>query len=258
MCLNPQFILADQDGRINFNVNKVPTKTSQPQPVSLFGCNYTRTNISLSWGKDNQVVSRIPYGNQKSASGKEYFARKYYMAAPPVPPKPAPDQKTNIGLMTPDRFTFKGEKAGQIVDLDYQILKPTYLSHVDVDYNYNSTKNSNSCRDLKVNYIPIDIHCPEFPWKNGAFGASGIGFFKDTDNQRRIFVPTLEKHGKSPLQCHATALDDIILDYEIFFETAEGKSKAVDLTEFMISKKTIPLICEPRAITDIPPGCRQN
>lgn len=254
-------------GIVNFNVNASPIPTKQAHPATLYGCN-TAVNTSLYWGTNNQVVANIPYGKHFSKSAKKhYHVTKYYIASPPIPlVPPGKIEITNIGLVTPDRFVFQGEKPAQIVDLDYRVLQPVYLDHVEFDFNFIppfsfSGSLPKTCAELGVKTIVVDVHCPRFPWQNGALGASGIGPIKDEKMKNLFFLPKMTQQSE-PLQCHATVLDDIMLEHKVHFLVDDKMYKTVHLNDYLKKpkqpRKSISLVCERRTQDDIPPGCRKG
>lgn len=240
-------------GIVNFNVNTPPINHPGQQNVQLFGCNNTVVTANLNWAEDNQLLT-VPYGSQKTESGTTYHLSKYYLASPPVPLKVPENQTTNIGLLTPDRFVFQGERPAQIVNFDYSILTPTYLRHVPVNFGY-QLEGEFSCAEIGVDAVPINTDCPNFPWKNGALGASGIGYIQNQAQQNQVFIPTLEPDGKAPLQCSVSALNDIMLNVRVLFDTGEGLRETLDLTKHYLDKRTIQLVCMPRFEEELPPGC---
>ncbi len=252
-----QFAVAENIGIINFNVNDAPIKTEKQQPIQVLGCNTTK-HTKIVWGDDNQLMEGLPYGPYKSDTGKEYFVSKYYLASPPVPVPVPKGTQTNIGLLTPDNFRLDGVRPAKIVNLDYSILKPMYLGKVKANFNFNfkPENDSTSCNSLGVKSVPINIHCPDFPWKNGALGASGIGLLDNSHDKAEIFVATLEANGSHPLKCFVTILDNIMLDHEVSFSTPKGVNKTVDLTKLYKANKSMDLVCRVREQYDIPPGCR--
>jgi hypothetical protein len=245
----------DQTGFINVNVGDSPTGYTPPQPVTLFGCNNTTFKSSVNWGVQNQVVGDIPYGHAVSESGKKYFISKYYLASPPAYRGPDNKQYPFIGLVTPDRFTFQGERPAQMVDLDYRILRPTYLKEVPVDFNFKYDKKK-TCNEQNVTAIPINTVCKNFPWNIGALGASGIGQL--TNDGGMAFLPFLGENS-DPLLCDVTLLDDVILGHEVYFHSAEGLTKTINLTALQGASQKganiMNLVCVPRQPHDIPAGC---
>lgn len=242
-------------GLVNFNLGESPVSDSPIQAVTLYGCNEV-IHSDLFWETDNQIIGNIPYGWRESESDKPYYISKYYIASPPVFRKEsAPDamrQRPYIGLVTPDNFIFNGNKPARIVYFDYRILQPTYLTHVAVDYD-GENNDGLSCKDLGVDGIPVNTQCEDFPWRNGAEGAAGIG--EVTAQNNRIFLP-LAGEQKTPLQCKVSILDDIILEHDIYFVTSDGKkTKTTDLTLHHNDGKAIKLICYQRPAGNRPPGC---
>jgi len=139
------------------------------------------------------------------------------------------------------------------VYFDYRILKPTYLKFIAADYSYTHPEGK-SCKSLGVDAIPLNIQCSDFPWRNGALGASGIANITRENN--KVFLPLLEKDSK-PLQCSVSILDDIILDHDIYFSGNDNKkTKTINLTEYHHKSAQMKLMCFKRQPNDIPSGCK--
>ncbi|MDP3559647.1 MAG: hypothetical protein Q8R79_04770 [Legionellaceae bacterium] len=238
-------------GIVSFNVSRSPVTNAPAQPVTLYGCNNTVVNTHVSWNSENQVLGNVPYGNYTSDTGKPYYIAKYYIASPEVFRNAPGNQNPYLGLVIPDRFTFYGERPAQIIHLNYQLFNPTYLAEIPTDFNY--MYDGKSCNSQKVNLIPINTQCKDLPWRNGALGGAGIGLLSNKPSST-AFLPMLKKN-KDPLQCTTTILDDIILDFEVFFASKEGKTKSINLTELYKQSEPIKLICIPRAPTEVPAGC---
>ena len=246
----------DHKGIVSFNLGESPVSNSPVQPVTLYGCNQ-RVDSNLFWGAENQVVGNIPYGNYTSGLGKDYYVSKYYISSPPVFRKGLKNnskkQQPFIGLVTPDSFSFTGAKPAQIVYFDYRILESTHLDFISVNYD-SKNKGKNSCSTLGVDLIPLNIHCPDFPWRNGGVGASGIGDITQKNNH--VFLPLIGDD-KKPLQCNVSILDDIVLHHDIYFLEEDGsKHKTVNLTKHYLNKKDINLVCQTRKKSDTPFGCQ--
>lgn len=237
-------------GLVSFNTGRSPVEDSAVQKVSLFGCNNIQVNAELFWDSEGQVVGHIPYGPRES-DGKSYFLSKYYIASPPVF-RHLQKARPFIGLVIPDRFTFQGDRPAQIVNLDYRILEPTYLNPVAANFDY-ADDGLAPCKEQGVASIPINTECPDFPWRNGALGASGIGQL--TADGSGAFVPSLKKN-EDLLQCSVTLLDDVMLDVEVFFASDNGRTKTLNLTELLRTGGSMNLLCVPRKPGDIPAGCR--
>lgn len=234
-------------GVVNFNVKPLDIPDPEKhQEVSIFGCNnVSKTIKNLEWGK--QYSRELTYGWQED---KSFYVAQYYLASPPVPIPSKPDEKTTLGLLYQDHFRFEGVEPSVEVTLDYNQLMPVYLSYIDIDYG--------NCQG-KVDQIPINTICPQFPYKNGEHKlASGIGLLANKKDQRRIFLPTLDVAGKNPLQCSASILNDIQLDYRISFSIGELIIDELDLTQQLLNPSSIPLklFCEKRPDTEpLPSGC---
>ena len=271
---NGSEVLSYENGYVNFNLAPEPILNAGRQELSLYGCN---TQIStrdiefngatnLEWGKDNQIYPNVPYGWREDQR-KRYFISKYYMASPPVQHlldqgAQSDDQLVDIGLVIPDRFTFFGEKPVQIVHLNYSILQHVYLNFVDVDFDYKYGVNP-SLNELGVDFVPINIQCPDFAWSDpktgskleGAKGASGIGRLRSEDGTSKVFLPSYKPDSEF-LDCQITILDDILLHFEVFFVTEHGLKKTMNLTEFhtRFPEGKIKLFARQRV--DLPAGCR--
>ena len=238
-------------GLLSFNTGRSPVEAPAVQKVSLFGCHYTQVDADLFWDTEGQVVGHIPYGPHQS-DGKRFFLSKYYIASPPVF-RHTEGASPFIGLVIPDRFSFQGPRPAQIVNLDYRILEPTYLHHVAADFDH-EVEGLMTCREQGVESIPINTHCPDFPWRNGGLGAAGIGQL--TADGGGAFVPSLEKQGEL-LNCSVTLLDDVILEAEVFFDSDDSvDTKSMNLTELQKAGESMKLRCLPRQPGDIPAGCR--
>lgn len=246
----PIYAATQSSAVINFDLGRSPIANSTMQPVTLFGCNNTVAKTKLFWGVQNQTMTHIPYGNFKSQSGKPYTISKYYIVSPEVAYAQS-DKPVYIGLVTPDRIIFHGKNPARIVNLDYRILRPVYLQNVPVNFNYQY--HGKSCADQGMTSIPINTHCGNFPWNNGALGASGIGLLSVHPASTAFLL--MRKKNKDPLQCRVTLLDDVVLDHEVFFATKNGKSKTINLTRLYNESKPMNLICIPRKLADTPAGC---
>ncbi len=225
-------------GYVNFNLGNttLPHSDSARQPVTLYGCN---TIISVPgklpggergflWNTGNQVLSGIPFGPQFDTLKKDsFYISKYYIASPPVfkkVPHALSDSNTvyDIGLVEPDEFTLEGEKPGQTVNMNYNLLQPPYVKYLPVKFD-------SSFIGSGVDVIPINVECKDFPWRNsGAPGASGIGGIKrDSLQMGQLFLPYYYVPDTSTAQatdsvqrcldCRVTILNDILFKYEVSF-----------------------------------------
>lgn len=245
--LQAEDINAPGKGIVNFHADPLSGHNGMPQPFNWYGCNPTNNGSgSVNWSGNSS--SKLPYGLQSGGS-KSYFAARYYLASPPVPVNPASGQQTTLGLLKPDNFTFTSTPPMQDVTLDYNVLKPMYLQFIDIDYG--------NCKG-KVDTIPINTVCPKFPHVEGEPRlASGIGVLENKGDASRIFLPSEDAAGLSPLQCDATILNDIQLYYKISFLVEETIVETLNLTSQFKNNPNIPvtLLCEERPVSDIPPGC---
>ena len=261
-------------GYVNFNLKPAPVYWAPQHELSLYGCQtevttrewYRDGQNNLVWGEDDQVLPEVPYGYQEDEFGNTYYVSKYYMASPPVFAYDGkdPNAPAVIGLVIPDRFTFFGQKPVQIVNLDYSILEPVYLSYVSANYGYDDGVHP-SCDSLGLDLVPLNMACTDFPWllKSAtptildAKGASGIARLRNEPDQNRVFLAhTAPDSGY--LDCDITILDDILLYHEVFFVTEEGLSKSLSLTDFYLNEaangQQIQLACRTRS--EPPAGCQ--
>ena len=250
-------------GYVNFNLGSSPVNPSVRQPLTLLGCNTTLTTghtywndtANLQWGVSNQVLPGVPYGWRNDGLS-DYYVSKYYMASPPVFVDTSNHQDTvYIGLVLPDRFTFFGHTPVQIVHLDYTILERMYLHFIEINYDYFRWTNDFSCTDLGVDTIPMNIQCADFPWdpqglQVGGQGASGIA--PVTKSNPAVFLPSA-KANSDYLTCTLTALDDVMLYHEVYFDTPDGLSKTVSMNAAYEAQGDLNLVCFRRA--EPPAGC---
>jgi len=239
--------IPSKTGYINFTLNSNSLKKNSSQAIHLYGCNTSFTIDSaavfnpenkfykkqaLHWNTKNQVVNNIPFGHQKDTiNGKDFYVSKYYIASPPVVNKSA--GIFDIGLITPDEFTFKGDKPSQMVYLDYNILKKMKIEYFPINY-------SKSFDKLNINLVPFKVECKDFPWTNkknikNAKGASGIGALNRKKNIDSLFLPYYfdKKKNKKILDCKVTILNDILLDHKILFVHPDGKkSETINLKDY--------------------------
>jgi len=252
---------ADRNKIVIFDVEELNIPHNQQQTkqqsVTLFGCNDTRKEKKdLIWGEESSML--LPYGWHND-DGKNFFVAQYYVASPPVPAKPKKGKKTTLGLLYKDNFRFETQEPSETIKLDYNVLKPMYLSYLNVDFG--------SCKG-KVDYIPIRTSCPEYPSVNGnTKPASGIGVIENIQDHGKIFIPTMDEGGVNPLQCHASILNDIQLHYKIGFSINDVITDNINLTQQLIeqlhptdtrhSDQIITLICDERPESaPLPSGCK--
>tara|TARA_R110001592_G_scaffold146692_5_gene370889 strand:+ start:4914 stop:5804 length:891 start_codon:yes stop_codon:yes gene_type:complete len=259
-------------GFVNFSLGETTLPHAKTQDLALFGCN---TNITMDskywngpdgfqWGKANQVLSGIPFGYKKdTVTGGSYYVSKYYIASPPVFKAGGQNDPTtlyDIGIVTPDQFVFNGEKPVQMVYMDYNVLEPMYIKYIDVEFD-------SSFKDLGVDFVPFQVECNDFPWRDvngidGAQGASGIGSLtKDATNISKLFLPyyyVSDSEGEEPsvivpkyLDCEVTLLNDILFHYDVFFVVNGEKHTTLNLKDFQNEK--ISFHAEYRE--ELPAGC---
>lgn len=272
--------IPEATGYVNFNMGTSTFKHNTLQTLSLIGCNTNLTVKSnfwkgktqgLLWETDNQVIPGIPVGHQKdTATGKSFYVSKYYIASPPVVKAVKkhtsfandPKAQFDIGIVTPDAFTYHGEKPVQAVYMNYDILKPMHVEYFKVNYDP-------SFEALGVNFVPFNVKCDDFPWldQNGitnATGASGIGSVSKTDAQGGFFLPyyfktPTDNQSKTILDCEVTLLNDVLFHYEVFFVVngVKQESPTLNLRDYYNTYGTtngITLCCEYRE--ELPCGCK--
>lgn len=264
-------------GYVNFTLETTeiqPQEKYKQQPVELLGCNTVVTNKEkkywknapqgLDWKKKNQVFENLPYGYQfDDKHKKNYYVSKYYIASPPVfirDKKGKPTKETNydVGIVTPDQFTFRGEKPVTNIYLEYDILKLVKIQYIPIKLN-------KSFKGKDILGIPFSVECKDFPRKDkgmykNAKGASGIGYIDlKAKHGKQFFLPYFEEGtDKKYLNCELSILDDILLNYTIYFKVNGEKRYTIDLKEFYQQhrndkKLEIELFCEPR--DELPCGC---
>lgn len=253
---------------VNFNVDSSTLlPSSKYQKVTMFGCNtvvtidtnYPGVPKGPRWKKAYQVYPGIPYGKKKDAAGKPYHVSKYYLASPPVMNKlPNNDSIYDIGLVTPDVFELLGEKPVQLVYLDYTILKPMFIRYLPVEFD-------STFKNGQDSLVPFRVECTNFPWRDtvtlpGAQGASGIGYLSSMPSLKgRLFLPYYYEKDSSKvyLNTRVSILNDILLNYEVFFKVHNVMRTYIDLQDYKDGRTEIQLSRIPRKKSDIPCGCRR-
>ena len=258
---------------VNFSLGKNTLASKKPHTITLFGCN---TNIivnsenwngpnTFQWETPNQVLSGIPYGDQvDSKNGKPYYVSKYYIASPPVikfdkTGKINSNTLYDIGLVTPDEFSYNGKAPVQMVYLDYNILKPMHVDYVDIKFDTSFDR-------LNVDYVPFRVECNDLPWINtkrikNAKGGSGIGSLKKGNpHAEQLFLPYyfLDKSNmeRKYLNTKVTLLNDVLLNYKIKFIIGKDSLESINLKDFYFNpNKTDSLRVIAIKRTDIPSGC---
>ena len=230
-------------------------KQGNQQNVSFFGCNDIRKDKNdLNLGQSASIS--LPYGWHND-DGKNFFVAQYYAAFSPVPANPKKGQKTTLGLSSKDNFRFETQQPSTTIKLDYNTLKPLYLSHLNVDFG--------SCKG-KVDHIPVRTSCSEYPYANGSKKqVAGIDVIENKWGYGEMFIPTMDEGGVNPLQCNASILNDIQLHYKIGFSVDGVVTDNINLTQQLIkqlhptgnSNKIITLICDERPRNDpLPSSCK--
>lgn len=280
-------------GYINFNLQNSTLANDTIHQISLYGCN---TSITLNkkavsgpkgikgpngfkWKKDNQIVSGVPFGHQIDNDQNKFYISKYYIASPPLIGKgektknnslkklntPITDTIYDIGLITPDNFIFNGEKPVQMVYLNYNILKPVFIEYVNIAFD--NTFIEKKDKPL-VKQVPFKVECKDFPWINtkeikNATGATGIGAFDSTikkvgQQPNRLFLPYYYNNNneKVYLDCKVTLLNDIILNYELFFMIDKKQHQTINLKEYYLKHGTKTVKIKVKGRKKLPCGCK--
>lgn len=259
---------------IKFNVGNSTLKHKKHQKVTMFGCNTVvaidsaspKNFDGLSWNKADQVVPGIPYGRHfDKRTKKQYYVSQYFVASPPVfemdsSNKHKKNTVYDIGIVTPDNFSLIGDKPVQQIFMDYDVLKLMYIEYfpIEFDTTFNHTIDS---------LVPFTVECKDFPWLDsktlhGAKGASGIGYLTNNpDHKGRLFLPyyyenkTPTDSAKFYLDCEVTILNDILLNYEVFFKVDNVLYTSINLKDF--KDRTRKLQFTRRYRKGIPCGCRK-
>ncbi len=262
----PQINYYGKPAYVNFSLGESSFKNKNEHQITLFGCNTVLDTMNtdwhgqktFQWKKSNQVLSGVPHGYRREGD-KEYYISKYYIASPPVlkfdsTGKMNANTKYDIGLVTPDQFTFDGNSPVQMVYLDYNILKPSHITYFDIDLG-----------DIDM-FIPFRVECYDYPWldKNGIVngqGSSGIGSLKKGTHAVKLFLPyyiTDEGENKY-LDTRVSLLNDIILNYKFKFVIGDELLDSINLKELKELGWTGPIkiIALERDEFDIPEGCRK-
>lgn len=136
--------------------------------------------------------------------------------------------------------------------MTYSVLPPITLQEIASDFTQTNTSHPHSCEDLGVNLIPINIQCKNFPRLSGNTGASGIGFLESNNpNFDKIFVPRHIQPPHDPMNCNATILSDIILNYDVTFSNG---SQIIDMANLSTENK-MSFMCKKRDPMVTPDGC---
>lgn len=279
--LSQNKLQVESSGFVNFNLGTSTLTDTQTHTLSLFGCNTILADTSIQWhgptngfvwDSTNQVLSDLPYGSKiDPLTNQPYYVSKYYIASPPVFHKNAGggiDNNTiyDIGIVTPDEFTFNGEMPVQRVFLDYNILELTQIKYIDVVFDSSFDRIADSLdQKLNVDYVPFKVECADFRWLDtagmyNAAGASGIGsFYRKSPHPPKLFLPypaiTKEKRNEDYLDCEVTILNDILFHYEVFFVVNGVASQSINLRDHQLNHPNEPITfhCEYRH--ELPCGC---
>ena len=260
---------AGKTARVNFTGLAPEKFMYDKQPVELYACNNTSISYKVDWGSDNPI--KIPFGPQ-AKDDREFFISKYYIASPPLPNKFVAKAPLILGVLSEDHFTLKKPNQQVNIFMDYQLLKPIQLAFVPV--NYISNKNEIPyCLEQNINKIPINIRCPAFKYTTYGKETTGksIGLGKGIGQLARInkagqltaegqlFIPIDIKTKKALEHCTVEIVNDIILEHQIYFGTAESHKQKIDLTQayqaYKKSGKPVTLYCKARPENEPAAGC---
>ncbi|WP_395375946.1 hypothetical protein [Marinicella sp. W31] len=260
---------AGKTARVTFTGTAPEKYETNKQPLEMYACNNTSIVHNIAWGEKNPKT--IPYGRQVK-DGKEYFISKYYIASPPLPNKFVSKEPLILGVLSKDHFTL--DRADQNVDIfmDYQLLKPIHLAFLPVVYTRNESE-AEYCLEKNIHKIPINIRCPEFNYtqygkeKTGkSIGlGKGIGQLKMKSQagelvaEGDLFIP-IDKDTKKALEnCTVEIVNDIILDHQIYFGSAQNHHQKINLTQaykaYKLNEEHVTLYCKARPENEPASGC---
>ncbi len=260
-----------QKASINFT-GKAPVKYQHnQQPLTMYACNNTSIAHSIKWGEDNP--KRVPYGRQMK-DGQAFFISKYYIASPPLPNKFVAQTPLILGVLSEDHFTLQSKNQQVDIYMDYQLLEPIQLAFLPVDY-ASESNDTPSCLAQDINQIPINIRCPDFKYTaqgEQTTGQShglgkGIGQLARVKNKEgelttggQLFIPVDIDTGDALHNCTVEIVNDIILDHQVYFGSAESFQQKIDLSQaYEIYQRTgeqLALYCRTRPDDQPAAGCR--
>jgi len=233
------------------------------QPITLYACNNTQIEHSMQWKKKNKKI--IPYGHQ-SKNGKDFFISKYYVASPPLPNSFLPDIPLTLGVLSEDHFELTEQDKEAEIFMNYKLLKPVKLGFLPV--NYSSGENEiATCIDQNVDTIPINIHCPSFKYIKGDKKGLGKGIAQLARVKKegrltangQLFIPLDIETNKALKNCTVEIVNDIILEHQVYFGTAEKYHEKIDLTKayeaYKSHHKEVSLYCKVRPKNEPASGC---
>jgi len=255
--------------RITFTGDAPEKYKNDTQPLSIYACNNTTISHSIKWGKKNH--KKIPFGHHRK-DGKEYFISKYYIASPPLPNKFVAKEPLILGVLSEDHFALENAKQNVNIFMNYRKLKPIHLAFIPVSYTNHET-GSLDCIEQNINKIPINIRCPEFEYtdhekkitgKSTGLG-KGIGQLKRTEQggilltEGDLFIPIDITTKKALQNCTVEIVNDIMLEHQIYFGTAEKHDQKIDLTgayeTYQLTKEPMSLYCKARPENEPATGC---
>jgi len=243
---------------------EAPEKYEQDkQPLTLYACNDTKIEHTMEWEKKNEKT--IPYGH-KTKGGKDFFISKYYVASPPLPNSFSPDRALTLGVLSEDHFILTGQDQKVDIFMNYKLLKPVKLGFLPVNYSKGESEIAN-CIDQKINAIPINIRCPSFKYAKGdkmglGKGIAQLARVKKEDrltSKGQLFIPLDIETNKPLKNCTVEILNDIILEHQVYFGTANNYHEKIDLTQayeaYKHNQDQVNLYCRARPKHEPATGC---
>lgn len=240
------------------------------QPLTVFTCGGQAFEHHMKWQQNNPI--KLPYGWQGEGEDR-YFISQYYIASPPLPNQFVANTPLILGVLSEDHFAVNEPEKEVSVLMDYRLLEPVKLGFMPV--NYAGVSQTDSCVDLKVNHIPINIRCPRFtytPYGRDKTGKTkglgkGIGLLSrkpleggGLSDEGQLFIP-LDPESEVALEgCEVEVVNDILSDHLVYFDTALGPRQTLDLSEayrfFLNAGKPVGLSCQLRPEDQPAAGCR--
>ena len=271
-----QLSCAGKTARVSFTGEAPKIYQDHKQPLTMYACNDTTISHSIEWGKNNPKT--IPFGPQNKGD-EIFFISKYYIASPPLPNQFVADAPLILGVLSEDHFTLNNANQKVDIFMDYQLLKAIQLGFIPVNYASNEAMmsgeaNLSYCMKEQINKIPINIRCPEFNYteygKKTTGKANGLGKgiaqlarvknkVGGLTTKGQLFIP-LDVQTKEVLkECTVEILNDIILEHQIYFGTAEKYHEKIDLTQayqtYKYSGEPVSLYCKARPNNEPAEGC---
>jgi hypothetical protein len=258
-----------QQIRVNVTGTAPAEFQEDKQPLTVFTCGGQAFEHHMRWQEDNPI--ELPFGWQGEGEGR-YFISQYYIASPPLPNQFVADTPLILGVLSEDHFVVNDPARVVTVDMDYRLLEPVKLGFMPVAYG--GFGEQDSCVDLQVNHVPINIRCPEFtytPYGRAKTGASkglgkGIGMLsrKPLDgglsDEGQLFIPLHPESEVALEGCTVEVVNDILLHHQVSFVTAHGPRQTLDLSQayrdFQRSGQPVGLWCRARPADQPAAGCQ--